>query len=522
VSLTVIDFFCGAGGSSQGAAALPDVRVELAANHWDRAIESHAMNFPQTDHFKGDIHDADVARFPAADLFWASPECPAWSGARGKRRDFDQQPDLFGETLPDPAADRSRALMWDVPRYLETMKGRGRPVLAGVVENVTEVRQWAHWGEWLASIRNLGYSTRLVALNSMHARPRVTAPAPQSRDRLYLCYWLSSLKRQPDWDKHLRPDAWCPQCEAWVRAVQWWKRPGADMGRYRQSYLYRCPNMACRNAIVEPPVLPAAAALDWSDLGTRIGDRPRPMREATRARIAAGLARYARPLTARTTTATKALACPPLLVPAGGTWRAEPAPADVPMPARTTRENDGVAFPPFITVHRGGTSDARTVPMHAPLSAVTASGNHLGLAVPDAAFIMRNNTPRGDPGQMVTPSSEPIRTLTTTGHQSLLVPYYGNATTAQPVTKPSGTIATHDRYGLATGTDVIPVDDVLFRMLKAGEIGRAMAFGDTYVVLGTQREKVRQYGNAVTPPVAEVLFSALVEAIAPESNLEAA
>jgi DNA (cytosine-5)-methyltransferase 1 len=230
VSLDLIDFFCGAGGSSQGAAAVPGISVRLAANHWDRAIESHSANFPRVEHFQGDIHDADVARMPPASLFWASPECPEWSRAKGRRRDFDRQPDLFGETLPDAAADRSRALMWDVPRYLEAKAAQGRPVLAGIVENVTEVRHWARWAEWLAAIRNLGYSTRLIALNSMHARPRLTPLAPQSRDRLYLAYWAATLGRAPDWDKWLRPAAWCPSCDTWVRAVQWFKRPGAATG----------------------------------------------------------------------------------------------------------------------------------------------------------------------------------------------------------------------------------------------------------------------------------------------------
>lgn len=506
MTLDLIDFFCGAGGSSQGASAVPGVTVRLAANHWDRAIESHAANFPAAEHFKGDIHDADVERMPAAALFWASPECPNFSQAKGRRRKWDRQPDLFGETLPDAAADRSRALMHDVPRYLEAKAGQGRAVLAGVVENVTEVRQWNQWPAWLAAVRNLGYDTRLIALNSMHAASRVAPRAPQSRDRLYLAYWRRSLGRAPDWDKWLRPDAWCPACGTQVRAVQWWKRPGADMGRYRQSYLYRCPRSACRNAVLEPAALPAAEAIDWADLGTRIGDRPRPMSAATLARIAAGLARYARPITleatwhdkgphARTWPAdlplstvtaqqSKGLACPPLVVPAGGTWRAEAAPATVPFPARTTRENDGLAFPP-------------------------------------GALLTRNNTPRGDPAQMVTPVTEPARTLTSAGHQSLLVPYYGRATTAQPVTLPAGTMPTHDRYGLATGTEAIPVDEVLFRMLKPAEIGRAMAFGHAYVVLGTQREKVRQYGNAVTPPVAEVLVSALAETVT-GTDLEAA
>jgi DNA (cytosine-5)-methyltransferase 1 len=315
------------------------------------------------------------------------------------------------------------------------------------------------------------------------------------------------------------------------------------MGRYRQQYLYRCPRHACRNTVIEPPALPAAVAIDWDDLGTRIADRTRPMRPATRARIAAGLARYARPvtlettwhesgpgtrawpadmpLTAQTAQQTKALACPPLIVPAGGTWREEPTPGTVPFPARTTRENDALAFPPFITVHRGAADDARTVPVTGPLAAVTASGNHLGLAVPDAAMIVRNFTPRGDPGQMATPASEPLRTLTTAGHQALvswahlLVPYYGTATTARPVTSPAGALTAKDRYGLASAPG-IDVDEVLFRMLKPPEIGRAMAFADGYVVLGTQREKVRQYGNAVTPPVAEVLISALAEAVTGE------
>lgn len=549
MSLTLIDFFCGAGGSSQGATAVPGVTARLAANHWARAIESHAVNFPDTEHFRGDLHDADVAGFPAGDLFWASPECPMWSNARGEQRDFDKQPDLFGETLADEAADRSRALMWDVPRYLEAMQLRGRPVLAGVVENVTEVRKWARWHEWTAAIRNLGYRTRLVALNSMHARATRTPGAPQSRDRLYFAYWLASVGRDPDWDRWLRPSAWCPVCEEEVRAVQVWKKPGADMGRYRQQYAYRCPHASCRNAIVEPAVLPAATAIDWGDLGTRIGDRSRPMKPATRDRIAAGLKRYARPitleaagntfertpgvrtwpvdapLTVQTATPTKAIACPPLLVPAGGTWRSEAAPGDGPFPARTTRENDGVAFPPMIVVLRRN-QDAR--PASEVLTTISTSGAHHGLVVQDAAMVVRNNTVKGDPGYLSTPVGEPLRTLTTEGHQSLvswahlLVPYYGNAATAQPVSQPAGTLSTRDRFGFATGSPEIDVDDVLFRMLKPPEIGRAMAFTDGYVVLGSQRERVRQYGNAVTPPVAEVLISALVEAITGDALEDAA
>ncbi|MFC5027873.1 DNA cytosine methyltransferase [Streptomyces sp. DSM 41987] len=495
--LTYVDFFAGLGGSSFGASLVPGIQPVLAANHWDRAIASHSVNFPAVDHFQGDLHAADVAGFPAADLFWASPECPKWSNARGKQRDFDKQPDLFGETLPDPAADRSRALMWDVPRYLESCAARGRPVLAGVVENVIDVRAWDLWQPWRDRIRLLGYDTKLIALNSMHATPVRTAFAPQSRDRLYLAYWRRSLGRTPDWDKWLRPSAWCPTCERTVRAVQAFKNLRRDMGRYRSQYAYRCPNTACRNTIVEPVVRSAATAIDWALAGTPIGDRPKGLSPKTLARIQAGLDRYALPVTVpaggtwrdsaapvtdpmptSTTTENDALAVPPLLVPVEGRDGKYASPAADPLRTQTARNETGLAWLPFIAELRGGSSDAR--PITDALATVTASGNHHGLVTP------------ADPAD------------------HLLVPYYRTGM-AKTVAEPIGTLSTRDRFALVR--TAVDLDSVLFRMLEPAEIGRAMAFRDSYMVLGTKREKVRQYGNAVTPPVAEVLLSALVEAV---------
>jgi DNA (cytosine-5)-methyltransferase 1 len=131
-------------------------------------------------------------------------------------------------------------------------------------------------------------------------------------------------------------------------------------------------------------------------------------------------------------------------------------------------------------------------------------------------MVMRNNSSKGDGGEHCTPAGEPLRTLTTAGHQSLvtwqhlLVPYYGNGI-AREVTEPIGTLSTRDRYALVKGD--VDINDVLFRMLEPHEIGRAMSFADAYTVLGNKREKVRQYGNAVTPNVAEVIICALTETI---------
>jgi len=550
--LTLMDWFCGAGGSSQGIHAVPGVRVERAANHWKLAIESHAANFPTTSHYQGDIRKAPVWDWPVTDIFWASPECTNWSVAKGKKRDFvgAMQGSLLdllaaAEEDDEPSAEEeSRALMEEVPLYLRGVQERGGLVKAGIVENVTDVRAWDQWDRWIGEIHKLGYRTRIIALNSMHANPRSVHAAPQSRDRLYVGYWHESLGRTPDWDKWLRPRAWCSGCDAYVQAMQVFKDPKRDMGRYRQQYVYRCPNTSCRNQIVEPEALPAAAAIDWSIPGQRIGDRAKPLADKTLKRIEAGLKKFARPV--------------PMMVPAGGTWRDAAVSVGEPMPARTTRENDALMVPPlmipvegrdgksaasangplramttrnetglawlpggfdpFIIPLRGGGDSERARSIDVPLHSVTAGGNHHGFIAP-AAMVMRNNGSKGDGGEHCTSSAEPFRTMTTAGHQSLLtwehmlVPYYGKGT-ARSVNDPIGTLTTRDKYALVRGE--VDIDDVLFRMLEPHEIGRAMSFADEYVVLGNKREKVRQYGNAVTPNAAEVLVCALVEAITGE------
>ncbi|MFI1919301.1 DNA cytosine methyltransferase [Nocardia sp. NPDC020380] len=542
--LKAMSWFCGAGGDSQAMAQIPGVDMFFGANHWDRAIESFCFNFPAADYWCGDLNTTDgrdrVATLPVADIFWASPECPQWSCAQGKKRDYDatMQGDLF-DTPRDEEADRSRALMEEIPLYLRAVIARGGRIRAGVVENVVEVRQWDKWPHWLASIRELGYETHVIAINSMHAQPSRTPVAPQSRDRLYVAYWDKKLGRTPDWSKWLRPIAYCPSCDEWVPALQVFKTPGADMGRYRQQYLYRCPHTSCRNTILEPPAAPAASVIDWSMPGQRIGDRDRPLAEKTMARIRTGLQRYAIPLT----------------VPAGGTWRDTASPVTQPFSARTTRDNDALAIPaPFLALLRS--DRARTVALSDPLATIVADGSNHALVVPcegregkeavPASLPLRTQTTRAETGVAFIPfiaelrggasdarsTRETLATVTASGNhhglvtpdqlpeqvrQSLLMPYYGTGQ-ARPIGRPVSTVSTHDRFALVNPDTfgAIDIEDVRFRMLEPPEIGLAMAFGRDYVVLGNKRERVRQYGNAVTPPAAEIIVSALVEAITGE------
>ncbi|MFD7645729.1 DNA cytosine methyltransferase [Kitasatospora sp. NPDC059795] len=529
--LTVTDFFCGAGGSSQGMHNVPGLSVATAANHWDLAVRSHQANFPDTRHDCADISQIDFRRYPRTDLLWASPECTNHSVAKGVRRTGDRQPDLFGEVLPDEAAVRSRATMWDVPRYLEAMTLRGRPVLGGVVENVVDARTWVMFDAWCAALRALGYDLRIVYLNSMHARPRFGTPlAPQSRDRMYVLYWRKG-NRAPDVEKWTRPDATCPE-HGRIRAVQSWKNPDKVWGRYRAQYAYRCPVPGCWT-VVEPFALPAAAAIDWTQPGQRIGDRPKPLAPKTLARITAGLKKYAaaegvppflvplrsgrnRSLLADRDPLATVVAdggnhglttAPPLLVPVEGREGKAAQSAADPMRTMTTRNETAVAwFEPFLAELRGGGSDHR--PASQPLATICASGNHHGLVAPPLLV------PAGGTwNDEARPVDEPFRARTTRETEALLVPYYGNGT-ATPVERPAPTVTSVDRHALVTAEPA--VEECLFRMLSPAEIGAAMAFGRDYTVLGNKREQVRQYGNAVTPPAAEVLMSALVEAITGE------
>ncbi|MHB1734451.1 MAG: DNA cytosine methyltransferase [Ferrimicrobium acidiphilum] len=79
-------------------------------------------------------------------------------------------------------------------------------------------------------------------------------------------------------------------------------------------------------------------------------------------------------------------------------------------------------------------------------------------------------------------------------------------------TEPIGTLTTRDRYALLDLP--IDLDDCLYRMLEPHEVGQAMAFPDSYRVEGNKKDRVRLYGNAVTPPVMEFLIGRVTDALA--------
>jgi DNA (cytosine-5)-methyltransferase 1 len=114
---------------------------------------------------------------------------------------------------------------------------------------------------------------------------------------------------------------------------------------------------------------------------------------------------------------------------------------------------------------------------------------------------------------------DPLLCITADGnHHALLSPdafltYYYGTQNSSGITDPIHTVTGIDRAGLVVALENLTVEDLTFRMLQPHEIGAAMAFPGTYIVLGNQREKVKQYGNAVTPPAMEMLMERCVDTL---------
>lgn len=549
--LTVTDQFCGAGGSSIGAARA-GAEIFLAINHWELAIETHSANFPETLHDCADVSATDPRRYPSTTILLSSPECTHHTYASGRRRPKKQR-GLFEKQEIDPSAERSRATMWDVPRFAEFHNYE-----FVIVENVVEARKWAPFNAWMQAMDSLGYRGKVLYLNSMFFHP-----TPQSRDRMYVVFWKKGNKVP---DLEFRPRAWCHKCAINVDAVQSWNnphKPWGKWGRYQRQYVYRCPT--CTEEIT-PYYYAAFNVIDWSDLGERIGDRDRPLAKRTMSRIRKGLKEYGNqslliqlayshsegsrgrpttdPLMTQSTRQSVALLSAPFMTSSNYFNRNRDL--SEPYPTQTADARRSLVFPPsfFIGYANGdgpphsmaealltqhGANGHGIVTCAPFLTSVNyfrpdhgvddpfptqTTGNQYGVTMP-APFIaqLRNN-------QDAQAIDEALSTVTAGGvHHALISPspwllsYYGSEQT-QDLENAVATITSVDRHALVSPEGDAPaVEDCHFRMLQPHEIGRAMAFPGDYVVHGTKRDQVRQYGNAVTPPKTEWLLERCIRTL---------
>lgn len=423
----IIDCFAGGGGASVGIEMALGVPVDIAINHDPAAILMHKTNHPETLHLTEDIFKVDLRKYVGGrhvDLMWASPDCTSHSKAKGGQ----------------PRKNGLRILPWAVYKHTKA-------ILPDVVimENVEEIQQWGPLDESGRPIKErAGESYRkfvaaMCALGyDFDSRELIAADygAPTTRRR-----WYAIFRRDG------RPIVW-PEQTRYKDRFPLWKQ--------------------CGNYI------------DWSDLGTSIFDRKKPLAEATQRRIANGIRKYI---------------------------------IDNPEPY-IVKDKRAAAF---IIQYHGETKegDARGQALTEPIKTIDTS-NRYGLVT---AFITKFY--KTGIGQSC---AEPLHTITTSpGHFGLvsafMIKYYGTGC-GQQLDEPLGTITTKDRFGLVSTAIKIRgekyyIKDIFLRMLKPEELKIMQGFPKDYIIDRDYRwkpypktEQVKRIGNSVVPIMAEKIVAA--------------
>ena len=179
--LNIVDMFCGGGGESTGlieAAHECGFEINLSAiNHWERAIETHAANYPSADHWCENVQHIDPTKLRAGkntDLMWASPGCQHFSVARGGK----------------PKVESMRSPAWEVLRFAEELRPKRI-----IIENVPEFQTWGPLddsGKQIQSMRGRTFTAFIAGLESLGyaVEWRILCAAdygaPTSRRRLFI------------------------------------------------------------------------------------------------------------------------------------------------------------------------------------------------------------------------------------------------------------------------------------------------------------------------------------------------
>lgn len=621
---TALDMFSGFGGLTLGI-KIAGFTMIMAANHNRYKVEVHEANHPEVEHWIADLVNPDAADYhsatdlPYADLLVAGVSCVNHSQANTQKA-YQDNLSLFDLDDPDweervTRSERDRATATCVLQYA----GKHHPRLI-LIECTTELQSWGYalpgrrkvgdgstYRWWLAEFEKLGYRYRELYLNSMFFG------VPQSRDRLYICMWDAAL---PTPDLEHRPLALCQRCGIVDEARWTWKTgvPPTGSVRWGKQYVYRC--RTCRAEVV-PEFAPSLYALDLTSLGTRIGDRKKPLAAATMARAERCRQRFAdfpavlmpihaqrgsekhplQPMATQTSQQETALLSTGMVIP-GHRHNGDGKPFTQPMDTVTSTPEKALlatgAIMQIANSYEHPGSDCRTRDLSEPLWTQPAS-NSTGLLSPAPMAIANyQGAPRGvdEPfatqggsetmgvvsagvlpfrrntvptthgeamptvvaGQMpglVTaagfiknnggvdeakyrshPVSDPLGTVTSETPQSLLFSGWyksngstGTETAAHPLSDPLGTLTSRDTTALlsAEWRDYLAdltIEDCYFRMLGSHEVGRGCGFDvdfpdhkGTFVVWGSERDRVDGYGNAVSPPVGQFLGERLYQCL---------
>jgi DNA (cytosine-5)-methyltransferase 1 len=357
---------------------------------------------------------------------WASPDCTQFSKAKGSK----------------PRESGIRMLPWAVYKHAKAV----HPEVL-IMENVEEIQDWGALDENgypIEAEKGKEYERFIAAMTSLgyefDSRELIAADygAPTTRKRWYAIF---------------RNDG---------RKIEW---PVPTHFKDRKPRWKQCGDY-----------------IDWSDLGSSIFDRKKPLAEKTQARIAYGIKKYI---------------------------------LDNPNPY-VVKDNRALAF--MIQYHSEQKSgDSRGQLLTEPIKTLDTS-NRYGLVTAFITKFYKTGIGQG--------CNEPLHTITTSpGHfgvvSTFLVKYYNDPeTNNQGLERPIDTLVTKDRFGLVgvlvdiEGEKYI-MSDIFLRMLKPEELKVLQGFPKDYIIGRDylwrpypKKEQVARIGNSVVPVMAKVLVEA--------------
>lgn len=446
----VVDMFCGAGGESSGlieAGEEINFKFDLyAINHWEIALQTHALNFPFAKPFSEDVFQLDPRKVVPGGLvkiLWASPECTHFSIAKGGK----------------PCDEQSRSQARQIIKWCEDLN-----IQRVILENVKEFMNWG----------------------PLHKRGKLKNRPIERLKGIYFRRWVKDMR-------------------SLGYTVDWRVLNTADFGDCTDRY--RCFLQAVKNGkkIIWPTPThdnqhrPMSEIIDRYLLGESIFTKKKPLCPNTIRRIEAGIRKfwgaYAEPFLIK------------LRGTSDAHLNSSSIPLTNPLPTITTAGNHFslIQAQPFLVKQRG-TSDARikgsAIGLNNSLPTITAGGGHLNLVQP---FITSYHG--GNPNRNYSIDA-PIPTIDTSNRFGLIRPaflmkYYSTGENVEALSSPLPTVTTKDRLALLEGTYDF---DILYRLLKNHELSAAHSFPASYRFAGTATDITKQIGNSVPVKTAKALF----------------
>ena len=398
----IIDCFAGGGGASVGIEMALGRPVDIAVNHDPMAIRMHETNHPQTLHLTEDIFKVNLTKYVKGQhvsLMWASPDCTSHSKAKGGQ----------------PRCKGLRILPWAVFKHAKAVT----PDVI-IMENVEEIQQWGPLDDEGHPIKELAGMDYKKFINAMVS----IGYDFESRELVAACYGAPTTRKR--WYAIFRRDG---------RPIVW-PEPTLDKDHW----------------------VPVSTCLDFSDLGSSIFSRKKPLAISTQRRIAFGIKKFI---------------------------------LDDPDPFYVSSQR----MMPFLIQYHSETSEmVRGQKVTEALKTIDTS-NRYGLV--SCLLEECGEAPREN------------------GVAAFLTSYYSSST-GQNMREPLRTITTDDRFGLVTVKfQKYQITDIMMRMLKPEELKEAQGFPKDYIIDRyadwspvSHKEQVARIGNSVVPIMAEALVKA--------------